>query len=158
MSRSSLIKTQCCLSSLAATQPGKVEHGPTQSDFAARGSKMVGHQLLRILVMASLAATMFSTSARAAICEGPVAAVAVAADGRLWVRQGAGANSAPIWVICNIHNSSGYEANVTACKSWQAILMSAHKTGSTVQIYTRSSACNLPDWGTADVYHLEDRG
>lgn len=108
--------------------------------------------------VATVTAMMFCTSARAAICEGPIAAVAVSSDGRLYVRQGAGVNSSPVWVLCNIHNSTGYEANVTTCKSWQAILMSAHKTGTKVQIYTRSTACNLADWGTADVYYLEDRG
>lgn len=117
-----------------------------------------GSKLSKMLLMATLAATMFCTSARAAICEGPIAAVAVSSDGRLYVRQGASVHNSPVWVICNINNSAGYEANLTTCKSWQAILMTAHKTGTTVQIYTRSTACNHADWGTADVYYLEDRG
>lgn len=151
-----LIGTQCCKSSLAATEPRELKHGATQSEVAARGSQKVGYKLFKRLFVATVTATMFCTSARAAICQGPIAAVGVHDDGQLLVRQGT--LNSPIWMICSLDNSTGYEANVATCKSWLAILMSAQKTGTTVHLYTRSSACNLNDWGTADVYFIEDRG
>jgi hypothetical protein len=156
MIRTALIGTQCYKFSLAATEPGGLKHCATQSEVAAGDSRKVGSKLFKMLFMATLTATMFCTSARAAICEGPIAAVALWADGRLHVRQGT--LNSPIWSICNVNNSTGYEASVVACKSWLAILMSAQKTGTTLQIYTRSTACDLADWHIADVYYLEDRG
>ncbi len=158
MIRTSSSATQRCNSTLAATEPGTLEHGATQPEFASRGSRKVGHASFKSLFIAAVTATMFCTSARAAICEGPIGAVAVWADGRVYVRQGTAGLNSPIWEICNINNSTGYEPNVTSCKSWLAILMSAQRTGATVQIYTRSTACNLLDWGRADVYYIEDRG
>lgn len=119
-------------------------------------TSLIGYKLFKRLFIATVTATMFCTSARAAICEGPIAAVAVHDDGRLLVRQGA--LNSPIWSICNIDNSTGYATKVASCKGWLAILMAAQKAGTTVQLYTRSSACNLADWGTADVYYIEDRG
>ena len=116
----------------------------------------LSYKLLRNMVVATAAAAMFCASARAAVCQGPIAAVGVHDDGQLVVRQGT--PSSPIWEICSIDNSTGYEANVATCKGWLAILISAQKTGSTVHLYTRSSACDLQDWGVADVYFLEDRG
>jgi hypothetical protein len=121
------------------------------------GFQEVGERLFEKAVYV-LTATMFCTSARAAICEGPIGAVGLWSDGRVFVRQGTAGVNSPIWEICNINNSAGYEPNVLTCKSWLAILMSAQKTRTTVQLYTRSSACTLGDWGFADVYYLEDRG
>ena len=99
---------------------------------------------------------MFCTSARAAQCHGPIASVALHDDGRLSVRQGT--LNSPMWILCNVNNSQGYVATVTTCKSWQALLMAAQKTGATVYLYTNSTPCNHTSWGTADVYYLEDRG
>jgi hypothetical protein len=148
MKRTSLIGTQGYNFSLAATEPGLLEHGATESK--------VGYGFLKRLFMATVAATMFCTSAGAAICEGRIAAVGVHDDGLLLVRQGT--LNSPIWVICSIHDGTGYEVNVATCKGWLAMLISAHKTGTTVHLYTRSTACNLHDWGTADMYFIEDRG
>ncbi|WP_161812298.1 hypothetical protein [Steroidobacter agaridevorans] len=132
------------------------KHASTQSEVAACSSKNIGHSLFKGLFMATVAATMFCTNARAAVCEGPIAAVGVHDEGQLVVRQGT--LDSPIWEICNIDDSAGYEANVATCKGWLAMLISAQKAGATVHLYTRSTACNLADWGIADVYFIEDRG
>ena len=142
--RTSLIEAQRCKTSLSATEP----RGLTQSE--------VTHKLFKRLFVATVAATMFGTSAHAAQCQGPIAAVAMHDDGRIFVRQGT--LNSPIWSICNVNNSQGYVASVTTCKSWLAILMAAQKAGATVQLYTNSTPCNLGDWGNADVFFLEDRG
>ena len=114
MIRTSSSATQRCNSTLAATEPGALEHGATQPEFASRGSWKVGHASFKSLFIAAVTATMFCTSARAAICEGPIGAVAVWADGRVFVRQGTAGLNSPIWEICNINSSTGYEPNVTS--------------------------------------------
>jgi len=113
------------------------------------------YKFLTRMFVATVTATMFCTSARAA-CEGPIAAVAVHDGGLVLVRQGT--LNSPIWDICSINSDTSHEADAATCKSWLAILMSAQKTGSTVHLYMRTTACSLHDWGTADVYYIEDRG
>lgn len=154
--RTSLIGRQCREPSSSVTQPLGPTPEETPSEVAARSSQKVGYASFKGLLVATVTAMMFCTSARAAQCEGPIAAVAMHDDGRLLVRQGT--LNSPIWSICNVNNSQGYAASVATCRSWQAILMAAQKAGSTVQLYTSSTACNLGDWGNADVYYLEDRG
>ncbi len=137
-------------------EPLGLKRGAAPSEVAACGSQKVGYKLFKRLFVATVTATMFYTSAHAAQCRGPIGAVAIHDDGRLLVRQGT-VNS-PIWALCNVSSSQGYAVSVATCKSWQAILMAAQKTGATVDLYTNSSPCNLVDWGTADVYYIEDRG
>lgn len=158
MRRTLLLGTPRYQSFLAITEPCGLQYIARLGRNCFQSTSGERASMFKRLFMATVTATLFWTSARADMCDGPVASVAVQSDGGLHIRQ---ANRGH-WLLCNV-TANGVYGGVTvtaaACKSWQGILMSAQKTGTTLRLYTQSSACSsLGDWVTADVYFLEDLG
>ena len=114
--------------------------------------------MFRNLFVFMVAASFFCANARADMCDGPITSVAVQKDGSLYIRHANRGN----WLLCNVTENGVYgnvAVTAAACRSWQAIFMAAQKAGTTVRLYTEGTTCsNIPGWGPASVYFVEDIG
>lgn len=97
------------------------------------------------------------------VCTGAINTVAADNWGQLFVRHG----GRGYWFLCNVQADGafgGVQISAATCRSWQAILMAAQKTGSPVQLHIQSASTNAADCGTQGnwvspgVYFVEDYG
>lgn len=114
--------------------------------------------MVRNFLVAAVMTLSVCTTVRADMCDGLITSVAVQKDGSLYVRS---ANRGH-WLLCSVKQAGTYGGEIVeaeSCRSWQAILMAAQKSGTTVRLYTQTATCSsLGDWVQAGVYFVEDLG